>query len=181
VDIPLPQHAVSAWLFGKLPAHGDFVARGLDPAEREVLDHWLSAEVEAARQAHGEAFAYRYDVAPPWRFVTEEVSAWRGGAVAPSIDSAGRRFPILLSGSASDPAAAAGLAERCEETIYTALGDRWDADRTYAHLCGLAGASADGANGWWTLGNGEFSAAALDGCRPAGLLTAMLAPAEAAA
>lgn len=181
MDVPLPDPAVSAWLFGKLPAHGDFIARGLDPSEREVLDRWLSAELAAAREACGESFAYRYDAAPPWRFVAEEVSGWRGGAIASSIDSAGRRFPILVSVSAESAAAAAGLAEACEEDIYAALGARWDADRTYAHLCALRGTESEAQLGWWTLGNADFAAAALPGHRPEGLLAAMLTPAEVAA
>lgn len=181
MDVPLPDAAVSAWLFGKLPSHGDFIARGLDPCEREVLDRWLSTGLENARQMHGAAFGYRYDAAPPWRFAAEEVSAWRGGAMAPSIDSAGRRFPIMLSGSAATPGAAAGLAERCEETIYSALAERWDADRVHAHLSALAAEGGESRDGWWTLGNAEYASAAVDGHRPEGLLGLMLTPAEAGA
>jgi type VI secretion system protein ImpM len=181
VDVPLPDPAVTAWLFGKLPAHGDFVARGLVPAERQVLDDWLSAEMTAVREALAESFTYRYDAAPPWCFVAEEVSGWRGGAVAPSVDSAGRRFPVLLSGSGANPAAAAGVAEGCEELIYRAFAERWDADRTYAALCTLQPPARADRCGWWTLGNAEFAPAELSGVRPSGLLAAMLTPAEEAA
>ena len=34
----------AAWLFGKIPAHGDFISRGLDHATHELLDDWLSVE-----------------------------------------------------------------------------------------------------------------------------------------
>lgn len=179
MDVPLPNPAVTAWLFGKLPAHGDFVARGLDPCERETLDQWLTAELAAVRD--GDGFQYRYDAAPPWRFVAEDVSGWRGGAIAPSIDAAGRRFPILVSASAGNDAAAAGVAEACEELVYAALGERLDADATHARLCALRAGVSEPRQGWWTLGNADFAAAELAGRRPAGLLAAMLTPAEVSA
>jgi len=38
-----------AWLFGKIPAHGDFISRGIDHATHVLLDDWLSTEVAAGR------------------------------------------------------------------------------------------------------------------------------------
>ena len=179
MDIPLPDPAVTAWLFGKLPAHGDFIARGLDPCERELLDQWLTAELAEVREAEG--FDYRYDAAPPWRFVAEEVSGWRGCAIAPSVDGAGRRFPILVSASAGNQAGASGVAEVCEDLIYSAMAERWDADTTHARLCALHHGLGEERSGWWTLGNADFAPAETSGCRPAGLLAAMLTPAEISA
>ena len=69
-----------AFLFGKMPSHGDFVARGLAAEERDSLDAWLSAELADARAALGERFEERFDSAPPWRF------AWPAdGWTAPEI------------------------------------------------------------------------------------------------
>ena len=59
VVVPLSGGSVTTLpiLFGKLPAHGDFVARGIDAAGRAELDDWLSASLADARAALGEAFA----------------------------------------------------------------------------------------------------------------------------
>ena len=80
---------VTAWLFGKLPSHGDFVTRGLSPAERDQLDRWLSDEMEQARDMLGEQFAARFDETPPVLFAHPCEAGWEGGALCPSIDSAG--------------------------------------------------------------------------------------------
>ena len=37
------------WLFGKIPAHGDFISRGLDHATHVLLDDWLSAVMASGR------------------------------------------------------------------------------------------------------------------------------------
>ena len=52
---------MTAWLFGKMPAHGDFVSRGLGPTMRDRLDLWLSAEMDVARAEFGDEFEPRYD------------------------------------------------------------------------------------------------------------------------
>ena len=44
------------FLFGKLPAHGDFVARGLTPDAQAAWDDWASAGLERAMSELGEAF-----------------------------------------------------------------------------------------------------------------------------
>ena len=100
---PVPGEPLSAGhvvLFGKLPSHGDFVSRGLAEDFRKAWDDWLSSCLERGRLAFGERFAQAHDVAPPWRFVNgpgDFGSAWRVGAFAPSVDSAGRRFFIMVA------------------------------------------------------------------------------------
>jgi len=90
-----------ARIFGKLPAHGDFVARGIGAAEREALDAWLSGEMLAARAALGGDFEERYDRAPPWRFAGPDGA----GVLVASVDGVGRRFPLYLAlGGAGDDA-----------------------------------------------------------------------------
>lgn len=157
---------MSAYVFGKLPAHGDFVARGLSPDEQARWDDWLSHEIDDARAQLGTAFSQRFDCAPVWRFV----EAQGAGAMAPSVDSVGRRFPIV-AGVRQAAAAAAAL---CEERIYDALVEGWTADRLHAALPDQAAAAPALASAWWTEGNDAFSAARLDGERPRGLMMAML-------
>ncbi|MEE4207110.1 MAG: type VI secretion system-associated protein TagF [Erythrobacter sp.] len=78
-------------LVGKLPAHGDFVSRGVTHAARDLIDHWLSDWMTAARSALGEAFEERYGEAGPWLFEGPTVRL----LALPSIDKAGRLFPLL--------------------------------------------------------------------------------------
>jgi len=144
---------VSALVFGKLPAHGDFVARGLTADRRTALDGWLSAAMVSARAAYPD-FDDRFDRATPWRAVGTRVA----GAIAPSQDGVGRRFPLLLL--ARDDAAA------CEDLLYAAIGGGWTVDR----LAQEAGAAPDGLPTAWRGDAGEC-----DGAMPPGLLTAMLA------
>ena len=124
-----------AVLFGKLPAHGDFVARNLAPEVRSAWDSWASQGLEHAREALGEAFASAHDGAPPWRFVDGPGrfgSAWRAGAIAPSVDSAGRRFLIMVAADELSAMEASGwgedLALAMEDVIYAGFEQVLDAD-----------------------------------------------------
>ncbi|OWK30977.1 type VI secretion system-associated protein TagF [Sphingomonas mucosissima] len=144
---------MSAWVFGKLPAHGDFVARGMAAVERVALDDWLSAALLAARDVYGADFEERFDVAQPWRAEGNGVT----GALAPSQDSAGRRYPVLLLSSD---------AEDAEDLLYAAITEGWSADR----LAKEAGTAPARPVARW-FGH----AAERAGERPADLLTAMLA------
>lgn len=147
---------MTAWVFGKLPAHGDFVARGMDAATRVTLDAWLATAMETARQRYPDDFADRFDRAQPWRAAGEGVA----GAIAASQDAVGRRFPLLLltDGVRHDSAA-------CEELLYGAITEGWDADRL-----ATVGAAPLGDVARW-VGAGRAS----DGAWPADLIAEMLA------
>ncbi len=147
---------MSALVFGKLPAHGDFVGRGLDAATRVALDDWLSAALLAARDALGVDFANRFDAAQPWRCAGDGVA----GAIAASQDAAGRRYPILFlaDAAAHDPAG-------CEELLRAAIVEGWEVDRLAA-----AAPPPRGSVARWYAGDGRV----LDGERPEGLLREML-------
>jgi type VI secretion system protein ImpM len=154
-----------AILFGKLPAHGDFVARGLSDPQRSAWDAWLSAGLEAARHRLGDAFEVAHDAAPPWRFVLQGGpfgSGRRAGAIAPSIDSVGRRFFIMVGADELSRGAGETLASGMEDLIYQALCERWDADRLEAAAQAVADAADNPAESrdaasterWWTMGPG---------------------------
>jgi type VI secretion system ImpM family protein len=156
----MPARAI---LFGKLPAHGDFVARGLSDPHRSAWDTWLSTGLDTARARLGDAFEAAHDVAPPWRFVAQGGPfgpGRRAGAIAPSIDSVGRRFFIMVGVDGAPEGLGPAIAGGMEDLIYQALGDRWDADRlaAAAHVMaeGAAAAAEDQASGlaerWWILG-----------------------------
>ncbi len=157
VPLPVePMTALAAILFGKLPHHGDFVARGLDPRSREAVDGWLSASVAQSLEALSHTFAAAHDAAPVWRFVARDGgwgAGWKAGALAPSVDRAGRRFFILLavSGLSDADAGARGrlLAAAMEQLIYDAFSQGWDADGL--HRAAALAAQAIGGAGAPTL------------------------------
>lgn len=167
---------MTAWVFGKLPWHGDFVARGLEPAARERLDLWLSDAMLRARERLGPAFEAAYDAAPPWRFVEPANDGWTGGALCASIDAAGRRFPLMVARSADNALAATGAAQACEQSIFRAFDERGDVDALWQ----LATTEPPfdpperAESGWWTDGNDAFGAARLPCGRPPELIVAML-------
>ena len=79
-----------AAIFGKLPATGDFVWRGLPDAFRKHWDFWLTRHI-AHLQRHGHAF-------PPGglRFRLPSGGRLAAGVILPSRDKAGRHFPLSL-------------------------------------------------------------------------------------
>ncbi|MBU7578987.1 MAG: type VI secretion system-associated protein TagF [Porphyrobacter sp.] len=79
-------------VFGKLPAHGDFVSRGVPGALREKLDEWLSQWLSQAQAAHGQAFTEVYENAAPWLFDGPGAAA----VLLPSMDAVGRHYPLLV-------------------------------------------------------------------------------------
>lgn len=181
--VPLPDQALTPLLFGKLPAHGDFVSRGFDPATRDALDAWLTASLAAARAAYGEAFEALYEEAPPWRFAWASGDKWTAGAMALSVDGVGRRYPLLLALDGVTGAQVETAADAAENLIYDAFADGWDVDRLYAAGAAVVPAEAEpweGGEGWWTLGAERFNEAYLLGARPARLIAAVLARHEAA-
>lgn len=76
-------------LFGKLPAAGDFVSRGISGQVRRGIDHWLALNIVAiAQQAqhwpYGGVRAVLRIEAMPWLLVIE-----------PSEDAVGRAYPLV--------------------------------------------------------------------------------------
>ncbi|USU03432.1 type VI secretion system-associated protein TagF [Sphingomonadaceae bacterium OTU29LAMAA1] len=150
----MPGQPVTALLFGKLPAHGDFIARGCSPEERACLDGWLTASLADAQGRFRADFAERFDTALPWR--GEGVGSI--GVIAASQDAAGRRYPLVLL------CAAAG---EIEDLVYAAIAERWDADR----LVAAAGVGPATPIDRWSAPDANR---ALNGAQPPTIVTAML-------
>lgn len=93
--------AMDIGLYGKLPAHGDFVARNLPPRFVNAWDEWLQGFVGSSQEQLGDDWLNIYLTSPIWRFVfssgTLDDSAW-AGVVLPSVDRVGRYFPFSLVG-----------------------------------------------------------------------------------
>ncbi|MFD1881850.1 type VI secretion system-associated protein TagF [Paracoccus pacificus] len=88
-----------AGLYGKHPGYGDFLAAGLVRSAEEVLIPWLTQTLGQMREALGDGWAGVFDNAPPLRFwIGSGVAGPSGlrGALRPSRDSVGRRFPLML-------------------------------------------------------------------------------------
>jgi type VI secretion system protein ImpM len=84
--------------WGKLPARGDFVGRGLPPRWRAEWDGWLQRGLAlAAATVDAGTLRERLASFAPWRYValTSAGETWCGIIVA-SHDRAGRRFPLTL-------------------------------------------------------------------------------------
>lgn len=169
---------MGAILFGKLPAHGDFVSRGLSAPERDDFDRWLSADLIAARAVRRDAFDDRFDTAPPWRFAWDGADGrWTAGALAASVDASGRRYPLLLARTELRSDEVAGAAHACEDALYAALAKGWDADRVVEAVKGepVAGvADAAVEEGWWLADGDGGALLRLPGPRPADLLLNVL-------
>ncbi|PCG13366.1 MULTISPECIES: type VI secretion system-associated protein TagF [Sphingomonas] len=141
----MPERAVTGvLLFGKLPVHGDFVARGMTAAEREWWDERLSIGIARIRALTDEGFEATCDIIPPWRFRLRPGMQMISGAIALSIDRSGRRFPVIVArrdaqgGAACEAALRRGLAERLDaDAIVAAVGAQSDAD------------DAPVTTGWW--------------------------------
>jgi type VI secretion system protein ImpM len=92
--------------YGKLPARGDFVGRGLPPRWRNDWDAWLQRGIAlAAATLDGATLRERLGVFAPWRYValTAPGEIWCGIVVA-SHDRVGRAFPLTLAERLAAPA-----------------------------------------------------------------------------
>lgn len=171
----MPDRALSNWLFGKLPAHGDFVARGIDAPTRDALDLWLTAEMERARVVWGDSFEPRYEAAPVWHFVDADAEGrWTGGILCASTDRVGRWFPLMFAAPAPDCASAAGTSAGCLTLVAKAFAQGWDADQ-------LANAQVEAEALAWTPSHPAWALVGEDGplielteSRPASVIERML-------
>lgn len=179
--------AATAFLWGKLPAHGDFVTRGLDGEARDALDLWLSGDLQAARDQLGEEFEACYDEAPPWRFRWHADGAgWSAGAMAPSMDSVGRRYPVLIGQNGLNETETLAVAAASENRIYSAFTGGWTADRLLDEAALPSEVEGDEGlqppppptEGWWTLGGDHYPPRSLGGTQPPKLWHDILARSE---
>lgn len=156
--------------YGKIPSRGDFVRAGLPREFVEPWDAWLSASMAASRAALGGRWLEIWLEAPIWRFllpagVCGPLAAM--GVWLPSIDRAGRHFPLTLvvtsereailldqGGDFLARAEAAGLAALQDDLLPEALADALAAS---AATPLLLPEDAD-AGAWWTDGSPRLQA-----------------------
>jgi type VI secretion system protein ImpM len=141
-----------AGLYGKLPAHGDFVRRGLPESFVAPWDAWLQQGMAAARAALGEDFSESWQAAPTWHFRLPAGACGPdavAGVLLPSEDLVGRLFPLTL---------AALLDAAPDESFYAALEAAGraaqTADTLIASLPSARPGEAPPAPGWWRMEDG---------------------------
>lgn len=97
-----PEHLTTGF-YGKIPATGDFVGRGLPGSFVRTWDRWVAAHL-APLQSSG-AWPHHLGV----RFILGPgANGPMAGIALPSQDRAGRRFPLTVASPV--PAAVTGLA-----------------------------------------------------------------------
>ncbi len=142
-------------LYGKLPAHGDFVRRHLPDSFVLPWDEWLQQGILAARDALADGFESTWDAAPPWRFRLPAFACGPdalAGVLVPSQDQVGRRFPLTLALplAPDDPPPAETWYAEIEATGCAARDAVEPADAVLALLARGPWPAADApAEGWW--------------------------------
>jgi type VI secretion system protein ImpM len=180
---------VLAGFYGKLPARGDFVRAGLPRDFTDKWDDWLQSVIAGSRDLMGEAWLPAFLEAPIWRFA---LSAGLCGAHAacglflPSVDKAGRYFPLTFAALHDDGIGAADTVpistwlDRCEAAGLAALEDDAPPEQILAMLgvpdpppstAGSAGSL------WWCAGSPRVKAnrVALPGMPDSAFFASMLA------
>ncbi|MGG7566946.1 type VI secretion system-associated protein TagF [Rhodovulum sp. DZ06] len=161
---------------GKAPSAGDFIARGLPPAERERLERFLADGLKEAQAAPG--FDEGWAVMPVWRFAARPGALCERlavGVVCPSVDRVGRRFPLCLlalgeAGEDADPdallVAAAPFLASAEAAAIRALDAGFPPEAAFAEVMAVRRlpapnpVQAGGAASVWETGGGRYGAAA---------------------
>ena len=164
----LPQE-VACGFYGKIPARGDFVRAGLPRGFVDAWDDWLQAGLAASRDRLGEAWLPAWLEAPIWRFALAGGVCGPHAALGlwmPSVDRAGRHFPLTLACVAACPVAvllgsAAGWLDQAERIGLAALEQDTPPEAMAVALAeasrqdtGTAGPSLppDATTLWWTDG-----------------------------
>lgn len=106
-------------LFGKLPSHGDFVARGLTVSQRQTLDRWITQNI-------GQMGLPENGIRLRWTLGRDVMI----GAVVASKDKAGRVFPIV----AVAPDTADAWADTAATVLDQAIENSWDAQTCFENL-----------------------------------------------
>ena len=91
---------VVAGFYGKLPARGDFVRAGLPRDFIDPWDAWLQSVIAGSRVLAGDAWLPAYLESPVWRFALPpgmcgDLAVL--GLMLPSVDKAGRYFPLSFA------------------------------------------------------------------------------------
>jgi type VI secretion system protein ImpM len=164
--------------FGKIPSRGDFVRAGLPSGFVRPWDEWLQRVVAGSRIRLGADWLPAWMEAPVWRFLLPGGTCGPDtvlGVWMPSVDLAGRHFPLTLA--MVTPSASveellvtgAGWLDMAERAGLDALQNDLSPEELALRLDGAAGESAPvpeavAGGGWWTEGSPYVPPSALARC-----------------
>ncbi|HEY5602219.1 MAG TPA: type VI secretion system-associated protein TagF [Gammaproteobacteria bacterium] len=125
-------------IYGKLPAHGDFISRNLPSAFLNYWDEWLQGFIASSQEQLTDDWLNTYLTGPIWRFALSrgcvDGNAWVG-VMMPSVDSVGRYFPFCVVNRLQNESnlvdiisAQANWFEAIEEIALDALQNEYNAD-----------------------------------------------------
>lgn len=155
---------IIAGFYGKLPARGDFVRFALPGSFVDPWDAWLQTVIVGSRTQMGEEWLPAYLESPVWRFALPPACCGASsvlGLMLPSVDRAGRYFPLTFAALApigpdiAQQSLATDWLDRCESAGRTALTEDITPDRLGAMLevpAWPAGATSLSQSLWWTDG-----------------------------
>jgi type VI secretion system protein ImpM len=167
---------VTAGFYGKLPARGDFVRAGLPRDFVDAWDRWWQSMIPASRGILGEAWVPAWLEAPIWRFALSAGLCGPGSVIGvwmPSVDRAGRYFPLTiaavagpdgwadLSGAPLDfleAAEQAGLDALEQDLTPDAMAERIGAARAALVAPAASFGGRAPASHWWTEGGPRVAA-----------------------
>lgn len=113
-----------AGIFGKVPAHGDFIVRGFPNSFVTPWDEWLQRCVHGSQEIIGENWLNLFLNSPIWRFALTsgcvDNSTW-AGILIPSVDSVGRYFPLTLAMSLNNQSNLFEIQGESGQEFYKAL------------------------------------------------------------
>ena len=92
---------MSTGLYGKLPAHGDFIQHDMPPEFISVWDNWLQQSILASQEELENRWLELYLVSPIWKFalskeIVDSEHHWLG-MMLPSVDNVGRYYPLTFA------------------------------------------------------------------------------------
>jgi type VI secretion system protein ImpM len=167
--------SVIAGFYGKLPARGDFVRAVLPRDFTDRWDAWLAQAIAGSRESMGKDWLPAFLEAPVWRFTLSAGLCGNRAALGlmlPSVDRAGRYFPLTFAAlydgrmaPADDPAwldgcEAAGRAALEQDTAPELLGAMFGMPAAAADLAGQAETGMT-QSVWWTAGAPRVAATRL--------------------
>jgi type VI secretion system ImpM family protein len=125
-----PPGAMAPFVFGKLPAHGDFISRGLTDDIVEAADSLIAQAIALGMIHWDAAWDDVYVETPVWRFMaTPGVlgPAWTAGILIASVDAVGRQYPLVAGVECATlsllarPASTTAMLDEMELTVRDAL------------------------------------------------------------
>jgi type VI secretion system protein ImpM len=172
--MPNPEKPVSGY-FGKLPARGDFVTTGLPSTVVRAWDRAVSSALASAKTTLADRWSDIWLQAPVWRFALPATMCGPTpllGLWMPSIDKAGRHFPLMIAticpGATPEQMARHGSAwlDQAEDAGRAAIADDLTPEQLTARLPPAPDLIATPDNGlpydlqirpgagfWWTDGS----------------------------